>query len=70
MPVYKFNKKYKDKELDRLVKPGEEVEMTIKRAEEIEEGLSRRIPGFKAERVDEPEKETKKPKKKETKEKE
>lgn len=70
MPVYKFNKRYKDKELDRLVKPGEEVEMTIKRAEEIEEGLSRRIPGFKAERVDEPEKEKKKPKKKETKEKE
>lgn len=70
MPVYKFNKRYKDKELDRLVKPGEEVEMTIKRAEEIEEGLSRRIPGFKVERVDEPEKEKKKPKKKETKEKE
>lgn len=35
MAVVKFNKDYKDNELKRLVRAGEEVDMTIKRADDI-----------------------------------
>ena len=35
MAVVKFNKDYKDNELKRLVRAGEEVDMTIKRADNI-----------------------------------
>lgn len=35
MAEVKFNKNYKDLELDKLVKAGEPVEMTVKRADEI-----------------------------------
>lgn len=35
MVLVKFNKDYNDKELERLVKADEPVEMTVKRADEV-----------------------------------
>lgn len=35
MPIFKFSHDYRDKELDRVVKADEEVEMLVKRANEI-----------------------------------
>ena len=35
MAIFKFNKNYRDKELNREVKANEPVEMTIKRADEV-----------------------------------
>lgn len=35
MAKFKVLKKYKDKELNRVLSPGEKVEMTVKRSEEV-----------------------------------
>lgn len=57
MAEFKFNKPYKDKELDRLVNANEKVKMTIKRADEIVETVrqSKGYEDFHYERLDKPE---------------
>ncbi|QJQ71830.1 hypothetical protein [Staphylococcus agnetis] len=45
MALYKVLKSYKDIKLERKLKSGEDVEMTIKRAEEVEKTLTQK--GFK-----------------------
>lgn len=58
MAQVKFNKTYKDLEKDKIIEAGEEVEMTLKRADEVvnklkdEEGYE----GFEYERLDSPKK--------------
>lgn len=47
MAVFKFNKNYRDKELKREVKAGEEVEMTIKRADEVVKNIRDQVDKFK-----------------------
>lgn len=51
MAKFEFNKPYKDAELKREVKAGEEVEMTIKRADEVVKNIKEQAeknPRFKA----------------------
>lgn len=57
MAEFKFNKPYKDKELDRLVNTNERVEMTIKRADEIVKTVrqAKGYEDFEYERLDKPE---------------
>lgn len=40
MAIVKFNKRYDDYELDRIVEADEEVEMTVKRADEIVKNIT------------------------------
>ena len=40
MAEYKVLKAYKDKQLDKNLKKNEKVEMTVKRADEVEKTLS------------------------------
>lgn len=47
MAVFKFNKDYKDKELNRLVKANEPVEMTVKRADEVVKNIREQADKFK-----------------------
>lgn len=47
MVVVKFNKKYRDKELKQEVKAGEEVEMTLKRADEVVKNIRSQSNQFK-----------------------
>ena len=54
MAKVKFNKTYKDLELDRIVKADEEVEMTLKRADELVETISKKASDFNYERLDKP----------------
>ena len=42
MALYKVNKPYRDLELGKTLSPGEEVEMTVKRAEEVTRSLKDR----------------------------
>ena len=42
MALYKVNKPYRDLELGKLLQTGEEVEMTVKRAEEVTKSLKDR----------------------------
>lgn len=65
MVKVKFNKNFKDLKENRRVKAGEEIEMTLKRADELVKTISKKAPDFKYERTDEPEAETKKETKKE-----
>ena len=64
MVMVKFNKDYKDKELKREVKANEEVEMTVKRADEVVENIRAQSDKFKGyeefdyERTDQEDKET------------
>lgn len=70
MALYKVNKPYRDLELGKLLKSGEEVEMTVKRAEEVTKSLKERGHGDDfLERLDNKKAEEKKekPKKKEKK---
>lgn len=73
MAKVKFNKSYRDKKLNRLIKANEPVEMTLERADEVVETIKgNKVKGyenFKYERVDEKKKEKKKesPKKKDEK---
>lgn len=59
MVVVKFNKNYRDKELKQEVKAGEEVEMTLKRADEVvknirsQSGVYKEYTDFSYERVEE-----------------
>ncbi len=55
MAKVKFNKTYKDLELDRIVKADEEVEMTLKRADELVETISKQASDFNYKRLDKPE---------------
>ncbi|WP_203334354.1 hypothetical protein [Planococcus beigongshangi] len=58
MAVFKFNRNYRDKELKQEVKAGEEVEMTIKRADEVvknirsQSGVYKEYEDFGYERLD------------------
>lgn len=47
MAVFKFNKNYRDKELKRVVKAYEPVEMTIKRADEVVKNIRSQSETFK-----------------------
>lgn len=47
MVMVKFNKDYKDKELKKEVKANEEVEMTLKRANELVENIRAQSNKFK-----------------------
>lgn len=47
MAVFKFNKDYKDKELNRLVKANEPVEMTVKRADEVVKNIRSQADKYK-----------------------
>lgn len=64
MAEVKFNKNYKDLELDKLVKAGEPVEMTVKRADEIVSKVKAQSDRFKGyedfayERLDKPDDKT------------
>lgn len=40
MANFKVLKKYKDKELNKILNPGEKVEMTVKRSEEVNAKLN------------------------------
>ncbi|MCZ0717835.1 hypothetical protein [Aerococcus kribbianus] len=44
MAKFKVLNKYKDLELDRELEPEEEVEMTVKRAKEVEKKLAEQVP--------------------------
>lgn len=72
MALFKFNKPYQDYELDKEVAAGEEVEMTIKRADEVVKGIKVQAEknialedykDFAYTRLDEPEKKEKEDKK-------
>lgn len=55
MALLKFNNNYKDKELGRVVKADEEIDITLKRADEIVKKLKGNYKGydnFDYERVD------------------
>ena len=55
MALLKFNKLYRDKELGRIVEADEEIDITLKRADEIVEKIKGNYPDydeFKYERVD------------------
>lgn len=56
MAVFKFSHKYRDKELEREVAVGEEVEMTIKRADEVVKNVQSQkgYEDFAYERLDKP----------------
>lgn len=62
MATFKFNKDYRDKELKRDVKANENVEMTVKRADEVVKNIRKQSDKFKGyedfayERVDKEEK--------------
>lgn len=47
MVMVKFNKDYKDKELKKVVKANEEIEMTVKRANELVETIRAQSDKFK-----------------------
>lgn len=47
MAKFKFNKDYKDRELKRVVKTNEPVEMTIKRADQVIENIRSQSNVFK-----------------------
>lgn len=67
MALYKVNKPYRDLELGKLLKTGEEVEMTVKRAEEVTKSLKDRGHGDDfLERLDNKKAEEKKEKPKKT----
>lgn len=53
MAKFKVLKEYKDKKLNKVVKAGEEIEITVKRADEINEAL-KSFDGPFVERVEEP----------------
>lgn len=55
MALVKFNQKYRDLELGRIVEADEEIEMTLKRADELVETINKQVEGFSYERLDEPE---------------
>lgn len=47
MAIVKFNKPYQDKELERLINADEELEMTLKRADEIVKNIgNQRVKGY------------------------
>lgn len=47
MAVVKFNKDYQDKELNKRIKAGEEIEMTVKRADEVVKNIKKQTDRFK-----------------------
>lgn len=53
MAEYKVLKSYTDKELDRKLAQGETVEMTVKRAEQVEKTLDKNFDGPFLERINE-----------------
>lgn len=53
MAKFKVLKEYKDKKLNKIVKAGEEIDITVKRADEINEALKSHDGPF-VERVEEP----------------
>lgn len=70
MALYKVNKPYRDLELGRLLKANDEVEMTVKRAEEVTKSLKDRGHGDDfLERLDNKKAEEKKDEPKKTEEK-
>lgn len=57
MAKVKFNKPYKDKELNKSIDKDEEVDMTLKRADEIVKTIKGKFEGYDAfdyERLDKP----------------
>lgn len=54
MAIVRFNRTFTDLELNRRVKAGEKVEMTLKRADELVDTISKKAPEFNYERLDKP----------------